>query len=273
MRRVASSLLILFPLLAGCQKTSTYGPGVTPQEIAAEKAIQERAIQQAKDNGGTPKLWRRKSDMRKQFERVAERIEESGAAVCRELGLPQKKRSCYYYFGLSQSPDINAHADGENIVIHTGMMRFIANDDELAAVIGHEMAHNLMDHVGAKSTNALIGMVIGGALDAVAASQGASTQGGFAQTGADIGSLSYSPEFEREADYVGLYIAARAGYDVRSAAAYWRRLSIQEPGTAEGSLTHPSNPERFIYLQKTVNEIESKRKKRMPLLPEFKPDT
>lgn len=259
--------------LASCQQATTYGPSVTPEEVAMEKAMQEQAIREAKANGGTPKLWRGKSNMRRQFEQVAGRIEEAGAGLCRDLGLPEKKRSCYYYFMLSQSKEINAHADGKNVVINAGLMQFVANDDELAAVIGHEMAHNLMDHVGAKSANAILGAVLGGAIDAVAISQGANTQGQFARTGADIGSITYAPEFEREADYIGLYIAARAGYDIRRAAGYWRRLSVQEPGTAQGSLTHPSNPERFVYLQKTVDEIMFKRKNGLPLLPEFKPDT
>jgi predicted Zn-dependent protease len=217
-------------------------------------------------------LWKRKAGVRAQFERVAERVEKAAADVCREMGLPQKNRKCYYYIELSTSPQLNAAADGKKVTIYMGMMHFIANDDELAAVIGHELTHNLMDHRGAKMTNGLLAMAGGALLEAAAATQGINSRGEITQSAMDFGTLAYSSEFEREADYVGLYIAARAGYNIRNAMNYWRRLSVQEPDSENGGLTHPSNPERFIAMQKTIEEIEFKRKQHLALLPDVKPE-
>lgn len=236
-----------------------------------EQAIQHQAIMSAKADGGTPRLWKRKANLQAQFQRVAERIEKAGADVCREMGLPQKNRSCYYYMEMSSSPELNAVADGKKVTIYAGMMHFIENDDELAAIIGHELAHNLMDHRGAKMTNGMVGMLAGAIIEGAAATQGINSKGDITQSAMNMAMLAYSTDFEREADYVGLYIAARAGYNIRTAANYWRRLSVQEPDSENGGLTHPSNPERFVAMQKTLEEIEFKRKHRIALLPDMKP--
>ena len=266
---ISSSLLGL----SACQHATTLGPKVSPEEIATEKSIEDQAVAATKANGGTPLLWKRKPDERAQFERVAERVEKAGAEVCRDMGLPQKKRSCYYYMEMSTSPKLNAAADGKKVIIYTGMMHFVANDDELAAIIGHELTHNLMDHRGAKTANAMVGMVAGALMEGAAATQGINSQGEITQSAASLGTLAYSSEFEREADYVGLYIAARAGYNIHHAVDYWRRLSVQEPDSENGGLTHPSNPERFVAMQKIIEEIDFKRKHHLPLLPDMKPES
>ena len=273
LRQYKLQILVIATLLTACQHTTTLGPQVSLQEVAAEKAIEDQAVEAAKENGGTPKLWHKKDGEREQFERVAERIEKAGADVCREMGLPQQHRSCYYYMEMSSSPVLNAKADGKKVIIYTGMMHFVANDDELAAVIGHELTHNLMDHRNAKTVNAMMGAVAGAVVEAAAAADGINSKGGITESGGNFGTLAYSTEFEREADYVGLYIAARAGYDTHKAVNYWRRLSVQEPDSENGGLTHPSNPERFVAMQKTISEIEYKRKHHLPLLPDMKPQT
>ena len=184
-----------------------------------------------------------------------------------------QKNGCYYYFRLERNNEINAVADGKNIFIFTGMMRFVENDDQLAAVMAHELAHNLMGHVKAQENNILLGMLAGAAVDMLATSQGINTGGELGKVGSQIAMLTYSADFEREADYVGLYILAQAGYDPTAAANLWRRMSIEDPNGIYGSLTHPSNSERFVALHKAITEIDYKRKHNIPLLPDFKTGT
>lgn len=260
-------------LLAACQAPATLSPEVTSEELQAEKTYQQEQMEKVRAQGGMPQTWHRKKGVQAQFDRVAERVEKAGADICREIGLPAQQRSCYYYFVLSSNRDINAAADGTNIIIPMGMMRFVAGDDELAHVMAHELTHNLMRHHDAKTTNALVGAVFGAVLDAAVVSQGGGANNGFANAGRDIGAISYSPSFEREADYMGAYIAARAGYDTRRASDFWRRLSYQAPDGANGGLTHPANAERFIALNKTVTEIKYKRKQRLPLVPNLQSPT
>ena len=273
MKRPFGKILPLFSalwLLAACQTPTTYAPTLTADEIRAEEANQQRMVDEIQAQGGTKKKWKNRSDMRKQFERVAERIEEAGADVCRELGLPKLKRSCYYYFDILRNDDLNARADGRSIIVNSGMIRFTENDDELAGILGHELAHNLMAHLDATRNNALAGGVVGLMVDAIAASQGVSTNGDFTRTGMEAGVLSYSIPFEQEADYIGLYIMARAGYNPARAPYLWRRMSLEYPDTIYSAKTHPSNAARFVALQKTIDEIAYKRKHRLPLLPDVK---
>ncbi len=271
MRLIFSSFILSSLItLSACQQPTTFTPQVNGNELAEERALQDRMIAQTKANGGVPFNWKRKQGSVKQFERVAERLEKAGADVCREMGLPQKGQTCYFYFALSTGRDINAHADGRNVVVNAGMMHFVQNDDELAAVVGHELAHNLMRHPQAQTNNALMGALAGAMIDGMAAGRGGNTNGDFARSGANMAVLGYSSDFEREADYVGAYITARAGYNVHRATDFWRRMSVSIPDGENGGITHPSNPERVVALQKTIYEIDYKRKHRVPLIPDFK---
>ena len=163
------------------------------------------------------------------------------------------------HWGLSD--EVNAFADGDGIYVTTGFLRFVEDDDELAAVIGHELAHNTRGHIEAKRGNEFIGILLG-ALVSVAIGVD------MTETGRAIGAYAYSQEFEAEADYVGVYHAARAGYDVRNAMKFWRRMAAENPHAIhlEGT-THPSTAKRFLAMEKAIEEVEEKQKKGLPLIP------
>lgn len=163
---------------------------------------------------------------------------------------------------------INAYADGENIFITKRMMDFFENENEAALVIAHEIAHNARDHVKAKQQNALMGALGGLLIDIAAAYGGVNTNGEFASQGGAIGARAYSVDFEKEADYVGLYFMARAGYDIRGVETFWRRMALQNPNAITLQTTHPSSPERFLLIAETTQEIEQKQSSGSPLLPE-----
>jgi len=150
------------------------------------------------------------------------------------------------------------------------MMNFAETDEELAVVLGHEYAHNLMKHSAAKYKNASIGNILGTIIDGVAASQGINTGGLGQNLGTNIAVASYSIGFEKEADYVGLYVTKLAGFEIKDAPNFWRKMSIRNPEAIYNATTHPSNPERFISLEKTVKEIEGKLAEGKKLFPELK---
>ncbi len=254
--------------LSSCQTPKTYSPELTSAEIRNEEANQQRMVDEINARGGNPKSWHNHKGMRKQFERVGDRIEKAGAEICREIHM--ENNGCYFYFRLSQKDEINAASDGKNITVDTGMMRFVESDDELATVMGHEFAHNLMGHVKAQKTNATFGMLAGMVADAIASSEGINTHDEGTKTGTQLAVLAYSADFEKEADYVGLYVMARAGYDINKAAHIWRRMSIEDPDGIYISTTHPSNAARFVALQKAIYEVEYKRKHHLPVVPDFK---
>ncbi len=179
---------------------------------------------------------------------------------------------CDYDVLVVEEDAVNAYADGDRVVIFRGMMRFAQSDTELANVVAHEIAHNAMGHIEAMRVNALAGAGVGLIFDILAAAAGVNTQGTFTDAGARAGGQAYSQEFEAEADYVALYIMARAGMDVSDTPDFWRRIAVSYPATIRTNHTaaHPSTPERFLGLENTVAEIARKRASGAPLTPEMK---
>ena len=171
---------------------------------------------------------------------------------------------CDYPVVLGTSDQVNAYADGKKVVITKGLIRFVENDEELAMVISHELAHNAMSHIRAQQQNYLLGSLF----DVIAAVYGVNTQGVFGKFAAQ----KYSKEFEAESDYVSLYIMARAGMDIDNTPMFWRRMAAVHPGGIKRAYlsSHPSTPERFVALEKTVEEIRRKKAARLPLEPEYK---
>jgi predicted Zn-dependent protease len=151
------------------------------------------------------------------------------------------------------------------------MVDFAKNDNHLAFVIAHEFAHNIMQHIAATRQNVTIGALLGTVADVAAGAAGANTQGLFGKVGSQQGLLKYSAAFEAEADYVGLYILARAGYKIEDAPDFWRIMSQANPDSVYVSSTHPTNPARTIAMGKTVAEIRAKQKAGQPLIPNIKP--
>jgi len=173
---------------------------------------------------------------------------------------------CDYGVSLTEDDTVNAYADGNNIFITQGMMRFATTEKELSLVVGHEVAHNIMGHIDAKTTNYVLGTV----LDIlVAAAIGVDTGNAFGNAAAG----AYSQDFEAEADYVGLYLMVKTGYELEGSADFWRKMAAIHPGNiaSNHSSSHPATPERFLAIEKSVEEINNKIANNQPLEFELKP--
>lgn len=169
---------------------------------------------------------------------------------------------CDYTYQATEKAEVNAFADGKGIYIEAGMIRFVQDDNELATVIGHEIAHNMMEHSTKGQGNQALGTVV----DILFAGLGVNTQGAFGS----LGRRAFSQEFEAEADYVGLYLTARAGFKIEDSPYFWRRMAVQYPGTIQSNhaASHPASPHRFLALETTVKEINAKQAANKPLVPE-----
>ena len=151
---------------------------------------------------------------------------------------------CHSRLRLRPSTAVNALADGRNITVTTGLMDFTTDDNELALIIGHELAHNTMGHI----RKAIGNFIISG------------------------GATRYTRPFESEADYVGLYYMVRAGYDPAGVEDFWRRLAEVDPRSVNRAKTHPTFPDRFLRIAAARAEIEAKQAAGEPLVPNFKDD-
>ena len=179
---------------------------------------------------------------------------------------------CGYGIGLVSSDAVNAYADGNAVFVTTGMMRFIQDDAELALVVGHELGHNTMRHMRSKTTNILLGSLAGSVLGA-ALGAGAQVSSDLAEYGGQFGAAMFSQEFEAEADYVGVYYAGRAGYEVTEAAEIWRRMGIEHPSAIDlAGGSHPSTATRFLAIEEAAKEFSRKKSSGASLVPNSKKD-
>jgi hypothetical protein len=170
----------------------------------------------------------------------------------------QPRRACLYPVDIWDSRQRNAFANGKAVMVLTELLRFLPTDPDLATVLGHEIAHNLGGHADILRRN--IG--IGRALDALSGPNATEAQRAAAAW--------RRQDFEREADYVGLYLMARAGYPIDDAPNLWRKFALSNPRSIEANAlsSHPSYPERFVLLDRTVHEIKAKQASAQPLLPQ-----
>lgn len=164
----------------------------------------------------------------------------------------------------------NASTSDSKITIHSGIVALSESDAQLALIIGHEMAHSNLGHLDKQRWNQILGMATGEAIDIGILAGGVSTGGAFARQFGNYGALAYSVSFEREADYVGAYYVARAGYDLKGVEEVWRRLGLAAPANILMSKTHPVTAARFVQLQKVTAEIEEKKRRHLPLVPDMK---
>lgn len=148
---------------------------------------------------------------------------------------------------------------GGKIVVYTGIIdKLKLTNAELAAIIGHEMAHALREHSREQASSEVaknIGISVGAAVLGVG-EVGAS----IANSAATLAfSLPFSRKHETEADLMGLELMARAGYNPKAAVSVWEKMSkINDKKTAEFLSTHPSNENR-------IKELENMLPKVMPL--------
>jgi hypothetical protein len=175
-------------------------------------------------------------------------------------------QGCDYTLVFHGAQAVNARSDGRRVIVARGLVDLLQDDAELALLVGHELAHNVRNHHAAKLLNATAGAAAGLALDVAAAVFGASP-GERSKLGASSRAAAFSQDLEREADYVGLYFVALAGFDANRAAKAWRRMAAANPRAIDEGGTHPTTAERFVALEAAAREISTKIAQGQPLRP------
>jgi predicted Zn-dependent protease len=272
-RKQPLSALFLALWLAGCAQPTTQTPYFDPGAVAQEEAVQRAYAERGQEIRNTPYTEQELAQMEQRLATLAPRIVKAGQTLCGNMG--RDPQSCTYTIRLSTDDhkNLNAYANGTEIFVTPPMMRFANTNDKLGTVLSHEYAHNIMGHVQAKQRNAMAGLALGTIADMIASSQGYNTGGALSNLGVDQGIRAFSPDFEREADYVGLYVMALAGFDIAEAPKLWRDMTAADPEGAFLTGSHPSNPERYILLDHTKNEIVQKVKAGQMLVPNVRPET
>ena len=169
-------------------------------------------------------------------------VERAGAFATVEL---TSEQGCAFDAQVIPSREVNASADGVHVFVTTGLLRYANDDVDLAVVLGHEFAHDVMHHRRRLDSKGFARNVLG-------------------ELGSTPQSLNTA---EREADYVGLYLTARAGYDISRAADFWRRFAADYGDSAYARWSHPGSAERAAALAATRDEILQKLRSGQPLTP------
>ena len=223
---------------------------LVPAEELEQAANQQYAelIQQAKGS-----LVASKDPQNQRLQRIAQSL------IPHATAWNPRARDWKWSVALIRSDDVNAFCmPGGKIAFFTGIIdKLKLTDDEIAMIMGHEMAHALREHSReqlAKNSATSLGISLGAQL------LGLGDMGNYAaRLGGQLLSLRFSRNDEHDADLVGLEIAARAGYNPQAAVTLWEKMGQATGANANGLSflsTHPSGPERIRELQRNVPSVQ-----------------
>ena len=201
-----------------------------------------------------------------QVTRVGRKIAAATEAYLNANGMSDQVKNFAWEFNLVKDNQLNAFCmPGGKIVVYEGIMNIISSDDELAVVLGHEVAHAVAKHSNERLSNQKALQYGGAILGAITQNASQSTQS-IANTvfglGANYGvMLPFSRKHETEADNIGLVLMTMAGYNPDCALTFWQKMSASGSNAkAEFLSTHPSDATRIANIQKQLPQVKEKYK-------------
>ncbi len=244
MRIAAALALLLAPLLAGSEElVPTIPPGYVPGADDDEKG-----------------LWVEMEDYERRLQRSALRVRDSelNAYVHDVMCRVAQDYCADVRVYVMRNPQFNASMGPNGVSqVWTGLLLRVSSEDELAAVLGHELAHYTQLHSLERMRRISNAMSIGSFFDLGLAVLGVAVPVG--QMTAVANATAFSRDNEREADLLGVKFMAEAGYDPNAAASVWRMIieeeeravvKRQKPGLF--TMTHPASEERVANLEDYV---------------------
>ena len=194
-------------------------------------------------------------EMTNQIKNVGKNISAAVDRFMRANNMQTEANAYQWEFNLVDDNTINAWCmPGGKVVFYTGIMPICANEDGVAAVMGHEVAHAFAKHGQERMSQGQL-QQLGGAAVALGTSGKSSESQQLWNTafgvGSGLGMLKFSRVHEQEADRLGLVFMIMAGYDGREAAEVWVRMSEKSGGSSQPEMlsTHPSNASRIQDLR------------------------
>lgn len=198
---------------------------------------------------------------------VAQRIAAAAEAYLQVTGQEADIENYAWEFNLTQDNELNAFCmPGGKIVVYQGMLNLIGNgadrDDELAAVIGHEVGHAMAKHGNERASQQLLASLGSSVVGVAVSGQSSQVQQAVATAyglGAQYGALlPFSRKQELEADYIGIVLATIAGYDADAAVTLWEKMEASSSSTTpEFMSTHPSSSSRINQLKKNIPSVKA----------------
>lgn len=250
--KIARQTAIVFVVLAtgfvspGCEPSGQRGgagPGHRPQRLGLtaeqEYDLGGKAYRQILDKARQKdELLSQDSSSTRQVRRVGERIVQAvdNQPLQREINLNLKGYRFDWQFNVLRSRQVNAFClPGGRVVVYVGLLRIVANDDQLATVLAHEIAHALAHHANERITTEESGHVNW------------------------LFRRAYDRQQESEADHIGLFLMTFAGYDPEEALVFWQRMEqLSQSGHLPEILSdHPSDQRRIQQLRMWIPQVKA----------------
>jgi len=249
-------------LLAGCQAVNTTSSGAVGVErkqymfsmLSTDEVnkMYAQSYQQTLGEASSKGVLDKTSAEAKRVQKIADRL------IAQAPKLRPDAAQWDWEVNLIKSDELNANCGpGGKIIFYTGLIdKLKLTDAEIAAVMGHEIAHALREH-GRESMSKAYGIQM--------ARQGAGALLGLGEQGLQLAdtvvqyslTLPNSRSNENEADLFGLELAARAGYDPNAAITLWNKMSAAAGGSSppEFMSTHPASEHRISSLQAAIPKV------------------
>ena len=243
---IATAILAL--LFIGCTKAPITGRNqfimVSPQQ---EIALGYQSAQQV--------LKKEKISTNPQQNAMVKRVGERIASVSGQ------NNYAWEFFVIDKDDEPNAFClPGGKVFVYSGIFKYTANDDELAAVMGHEIGHALARHGAERMSTGQLTQMTGQVLGAVMQGRGNPANTALVMQAFGIGSqlgvmLPHSRTQEYEADHIGLVLASKAGYNPEAALSFWKKFGRSGKTPPEYLSTHPAPQHRIEQIQALLPNV------------------
>lgn len=264
MKRHALLLPLCGIVLAGCSTVAMTGR--KQLNIVSESEILSASLSEYQSYMKTAKVST-DAQATQRVRAIAQRIAAAAEAYLQVTGQEADLQNYAWECNLINDKQLNAFCmPGGKIVVYTGMVALAGNgadaDDELAAVIGHEVGHAIAKHGQERASQQMLTNLGSQILGAATAGKSQQVQQAVAVAygmGTQYGALlPFSRKHELEADYIGIVLATIAGYDANASIRLWQKMqAASTTSTPEFASTHPSSDKRISELQKNIPIVKA----------------
>ena len=246
-------------LLSGCNKVPISGRNQL--NLVSDSEVLQASLASYKEYMG--KATKSTETVKSaQVTRVGQRIAAATEAYLNANGMSDQVKNFAWEFNLVKDSQLNAFCmPGGKIVVYEGIMNIVGSDDELAVVIGHEVAHAVAKHSNERMSQQVLAEYGAAAVGIFTSGKSAATQQIAQQVyglGAQYGVMQpFSRKHESEADKMGLVLMTIAGYNPDVAITFWQKMAAtttQEP--PEFMSSHPSHATRISDIQKWLPGVK-----------------
>lgn len=186
----------------------------------------------------------------------AKKVQEIGQKIAKIAN----RSDFEWEFNLVQSDEKNAFClPGGKVVVYTGILSVAKNDDQLATVISHEIAHALARHGAERMSTSMVAQGVQTVGNIVLGTQGSQYTQAF-NVAFGLGSqygvvMPYGRMQESEADEIGIYLMKEAGYNVNEAVKFWENMNEGNTQGIEFFSTHPNSDTRIKNIQEIIKKL------------------